>query len=84
MKKNDDIIDFLYMFPRYRRLVNRLKVTNRDNRNLRKNWEEQLVVNENLKYKLKQREKTINLLRKEVKELKRDESKNKKRFKNDE
>lgn len=65
-----DKFDLLMAFPKYRRLVNRLKVTNRDNRNLRRNWEEQIVVNENLKYKLKQRENTINSLRKELKELK--------------
>lgn len=71
----NDKFDLLMAFPRYRRLVNRLKVTNRDNRNLRRNWEEQIVINENLKYKLKQREKTINLLRKELKELKGYENK---------
>ena len=70
MEKSKDVIDFLYMFPRYRRLINRLKVTNRDNRNLRRNWEEQVIINENLKYKLKQKEKIIKLLRQEIKEQK--------------
>lgn len=80
-----DKFDLLMAFPKYRRLVNRLKVTNRDNRNLRRNWEEQIVVNENLKYKLKQRENTINSLKKELKELKEYETnRNGRRNKNNE
>lgn len=69
----NDKFDLLMCFPKYRRLINRLKVVNRDNRNLRKNWEEQIIINENLKYKLNQKEKSINLLRKEIKEIKRDD-----------
>lgn len=68
----NDKFDLLMAFPKYRRLVNRLKATNRDNRNLRKNWEQQIIINDNLKEKLKQRERTINLLRKEIKEVKND------------
>lgn len=72
MNKKDNSIDFLYMFPKYRRLKERLKVVNRDNRNLRKNWEQQIITNDNLKDKLKKRDRTIYLLRKELKELKND------------
>ena len=72
MNKIDNSIDFLYMFPKYRRLKERLKVVNRDNRNLRKNWEQQIIINDNLKDKLKKRDRTIYLLRKELKELKND------------
>ena len=72
MNKKDNSIDFLYMFPKYRRLKERLKVVNRDNRNLRNNWEQQIIINDNLKEKLKKRDRTIYLLRKELKELKND------------
>ena len=72
MNKKDNSIDFLYIFPKYRRLKERLKVVNRDNRNLRKNWEQQIIINDNLKDKLKKRDRTIYLLRKELKELKND------------
>ena len=72
MNKKDNSIDFLYMFPKYRRLKERLKVVNRDNRNLRKNWEQQIIINDNLKDKLKKRDRTIYSLRKELKELKND------------
>lgn len=68
MNKKDNSIDFLYMFPKYRRLKERLKVVNRDNRNLRKNWQEQLIINDGLKEKLKQKNKIIKMLRKELKE----------------
>lgn len=57
-------------FPKYRRLKARLKATNRDNRILRKNWKEQIVINDNLKDKLKQKNQMIYKLRKELKELK--------------
>lgn len=63
----NDKFDLLMCFPKYRKLVNRLKVVNRDNKNLRKNWEEQIVINENLKYKLKQKDKIIRLLKNEKK-----------------
>lgn len=68
MNKKDNSIDFLYMFPKYRRLKERLKVVNRDNRNLRKNWEQQIIINDNLKDKLKEKNKIIKMLRKELKE----------------
>ena len=66
----NDKFDLLMCFPRYRRLINRIKVVNRDNRNLRKNWEEQIIINDNLKNKLKKKEKIIKSLQKEIKEQK--------------
>ncbi len=69
----NDKFDLLFCFPKYRKLVNRLKVVNRENRNLRKNWEQQIIINENLKYKLKQKDKTIKQLKKELREIKRDD-----------
>lgn len=68
MNKKNDYIDFLYIFPKYRRLRTRLNATNRDNRILRKNWQEQLIINDGLKEKLKQKNKIIKMLRKELKE----------------
>ena len=56
------------MFPKYRRLKERLKVVNRDNRNLRKNWEQQIIINDNLKDKLKEKNRLIYKLRKKTKD----------------
>ena len=68
MKKEEELFDLLYAFPKYRRLKNRLKAVNRDNRNkdkaLRREWEEKAVLQE----KIKQKNKTIKRLRKELKE----------------
>lgn len=72
-KREEDVIDWLMAFPKYRRLKNRLKIVNKDNRTLRKNWQEQIVINDNLKDKIKKREQTIYKLRKELKELKNNE-----------
>ena len=69
--KMNDKIDFLMIFPKYRRLINRLKTTNRDNRNLRKNWQTQIAENELLKEKLKKHKELIEDLRKEIKELRK-------------
>ena len=68
MNKKDNSIDFLYMFPKYRRLKERLKVVNRDNRNLRKNWKQQIIINDNLKDKLKEKNRIIYKLRKKDKD----------------
>ena len=73
MKKEDNVFDFLYAFPKYRRLKNRLKVVNKDNRALRKNWEEQIIINENLKEKINKKDKLISSLKKELKELRKSE-----------
>ena len=69
MKKEEELFDLLYAFPKYRRLRNRLKFVNRDNRNkdkaLRKEWEEKAVLQE----QIKQKNRIIFRLRKELKEL---------------
>lgn len=70
MKKEEELFDLLYAFPKYRRLRNRLKSVNRDNRNkdkaLRREWEEKAVLQE----KIRQKNRLIFRLRKEIKELK--------------
>lgn len=70
MKKDEELFDLLYAFPKYRRLRKRLKDVNRDNRNkdraLRKEWEEKAILQE----KIKQKNRLIFKLRKEIKELK--------------
>jgi len=67
MKKDEEIFDLLYAFPKYRRLKNRLKEVNRDNRNkdkaLRREWEEKAVLQE----QIKQKNRIIFRLRKELK-----------------
>lgn len=69
MKKDEELFDLLYAFPKYRRLRNRLKEVNRDNRNkdklIRKEWEEKA----RLKEQIKQKNRIIFRLRKELKEL---------------
>lgn len=71
MKKDEELFDLLYAFPKYRRLRNRLKEVNRDNRNkdkiIRKEWEEKAVLRE----QIKQKNRIIFRLRKELKNLKR-------------
>ncbi len=70
MKKDEELFDLLYAFPKYRRLRNRLKEVNRDNRNkdkiIRKEWEEKAVLRE----QLKQKNRIIFRLRKELKKVK--------------
>ena len=69
MKKEEELFDLLYAFPKYRRLRNRLKFVNRDNRNkdkaLRKEWEEKARLQE----QIRQKNRIIFRLRKELKEL---------------
>lgn len=65
--------DFLMAFPKYRRLVNRLKASNRDNKNLRKNLNEQFVKNNIQDIKIKDYKQLIKKLRKEIKELRKNE-----------
>lgn len=71
MKREEEVFDLLYAFPKYRRLKNRLKEVNRDNRNkdktLRKEWEEKALLQE----KIRQKNRIIFRLRKELKGLKR-------------
>lgn len=65
--------DLLMAFPKYRRLINRLKTTNRDNKNLRKNLNEQFVKNNIQDIKIKDYKQLIKKLRKEIKELRKNE-----------
>lgn len=71
MKNEKELFDLLYAFPKYRRLRNRLKEVNRDNRNkdkaLRREWEEKAVLQE----QIKQKNRIIFKLRKELKKLKK-------------
>ena len=71
MKKDEELFDLLYAFPKYRRLRNRLKEVNRDNRNkdkaLRREWEEKAILQE----QIKQKNRIIFRLRKELKGLKK-------------
>lgn len=71
--KEKEKIDFLYAFPRYRRLKARLKAVNKNNKDkdtaLKKEWEEKAV----LKEQIKQKNRLIYKLRKELKELKKSE-----------
>ena len=69
----NDKFDLLMAFPKYRRLVNRLKATNRDNKNLRKNLNEQFVKNNIQDIKIKDYKQLIKKLRKEIKELRKNE-----------
>lgn len=66
--------DFLMAFKKYRKLKENHKRTLKDNRTLRKNWEQQIIINDNLKDKLKNRNKTIYQLRKKLKEYERGNS----------
>lgn len=68
MKKDEELFDLLYAFPKYRRLKNRLKEVNRDNKVLRQNWKQQIIINDNLKDKLKEKNKLIYKLRKKTKD----------------
>lgn len=71
MKREEEVFDLLYAFPKYRRLKNRLKEVNRDNRNkdksLRREWEEKAVLQE----QIKQKNRIIFKLRKELKKIKK-------------
>ena len=55
MKKEEELFDLLYAFPKYRRLKNRLKVVNKSNRDkdkaLKKEWEEKAILKEQIKQK---------------------------------
>lgn len=60
--------EFLMAFKKYRNLKTRLKVTNKDNRDLRKAIEEQFKENEKLKNRLKKANAKIRDLKKEVRD----------------
>ena len=70
-KEKEKSFEFLMAFKKYRNLRRRLKVTNKDNRELRKAIEEQFKENERLKNRLKKANAKIRDLRKEVRDYAR-------------
>ena len=60
--------EFLMAFKKYRNLRKRLKQVNKDNRILRQNWKQQIIINDNLKDKLKEKNRIIYKLRKKDKD----------------
>lgn len=65
-KEKEKEFEFLMAFKKYRNLKRRVKVTNKDNRDLRKAIEEQFKENEKLKNRLKKANAKIRDLKKEV------------------
>ena len=55
-------------FKKYRNLRKRLEQVNKDNRILRQNWKQQIIINDNLKDKLKEKNRLIYKLRKKDKD----------------
>ena len=55
-------------FKKYRNLRKRLEQVNKDNRILRQNWRQQIIINDNLKDKLKEKNRLIYKLRKKDKD----------------
>lgn len=60
--------EFLMAFKKYRNLRKRLDQVNKDNRILRQNWKQQIIINDNLKDKLKEKNRLIYKLRKKAKD----------------
>ena len=60
--------EFLMAFKKYRNLRKRLDQVNKDNRVLRQNWKQQIIINDNLKDKLKEKNRIIYKLRKKDKD----------------
>ena len=60
--------EFLMAFKKYRNLRKRLDQVNKDNRILRQNWKQQIIINDNLKDKLKEKNRIIYKLRKKNKD----------------
>ena len=60
--------EFLMAFKKYRNLRKRLDQVNKDNRILRQNWKQQIIINDNLKDKLKEKNRIIYKLRKKDKD----------------
>ena len=60
--------EFLMAFKKYRNLRKRLDRANKDNRILRQNWKQQIIINDNLKDKLKEKNRLIYKLRKKDKD----------------
>ena len=69
MKKEE--FDLLYAFPKYRRVKNRIKELNRENRRLYKNWQLQVIKNEKQKEQIIRLRSLVEDLRKEIKEAKK-------------
>ena len=67
MKKDEELFDLLYAFPKYRRAKNRIKDLNRENRRLYKNWEIQITKNEKQKEQIIRLKSIVEDLRKEIK-----------------
>ena len=67
MKKDEELFDLLYAFPKYRRAKNRIKELNRECRRLYKNWELQVIKNEKQKEKIIRLKSLVEDLRKEIK-----------------
>lgn len=68
---NENNFDLLYAFPKYRRAKNRIKVLNRENKRLYKNWEIQVIKNEKQKEQIIRLKSLVEDLRKEIKEVKK-------------
>lgn len=66
-KEKEKEFEFLMAFKKYRNLKKRVKVINKDNRDLRKVIEEQFKENERLKTRLKKANATIKELKREMK-----------------
>ena len=60
--------EFLMAFKKYRNIRKRLDQVNKDNRVLRQNWKQQIIINDNLKDKLKEKNRIIYKLRKKDKD----------------
>lgn len=60
--------EFLMAFKKYRNLKKRLNQVNKDNKILRQNWKQQIIINDNLKDKLKEKNRLIYKLRKKTKD----------------
>lgn len=60
--------EFLMAFKKYRNLRKRLEKVNKDNKVLRQNWKQQIIINDNLKDKLKEKNRLIYKLRKKNKD----------------
>lgn len=66
-KEKEKEFEFLMAFKKYRNLKKRVKVINKDNRDLRKVIEEQFKENEKLKNRLKKANAKIKDLKREMK-----------------
>lgn len=80
----DKEFDFLMAFKKYRNLKENHKRALKDNRILRKNWEQQIIINDNLKDKIKAKNRIIKEFKNKINELersKKDDSRRRKQVK---